>query len=270
MGAGLRHLTMVLPHFCNLGMWAEHQRVWQDYPDDLRARLHVILVDDCSPKGFRPSPKSITVTGLGSLRIFRILKKKRWNWLACRNLGAQMAGKGWMLLTDIDHVLPVETATRLLMGDLDPTRVYRFKRVAAARPWPYALSECLDTRADGTKEKPHNDSWLVTREMFFSDKVGGYDERLSGCYGTSGEFTDRVLRACSAHVMLTDVLIRYPREIIADASTPPSVYTRKNDPENDAELKRLKAERATIDRWKPLHGLLPWEQVYPAAVEQVA
>ena len=59
----MRALTLVMPHFQNLGMLAEQQRVWADYPADLRARLHVVLVDDCSPKGLRPGRKSVTVSG---------------------------------------------------------------------------------------------------------------------------------------------------------------------------------------------------------------
>ncbi len=259
----MRDLTLVLPHFCNLGQLAEQQRIWASYPDALRARLHVIVVDDCSPKGQRPSKKSVTVDGLGSFRIYRLLEKKRWNWLACRNLGAKLALTDWILLTDIDHGVPEETLRRLVDGPLEVRHVYRFARVDAPRPWPYRLSDCRPY-------KPHNDTWLLTKAMFFSEAVGGYDERLSGLYGTSGEFRDRLIRAATACVSLTDTVIRYPREIIADASTPPSVYTRKGDPKNDDELAKRKAARALIPNWKPLHGLIPYEEVYASSVEVAA
>jgi hypothetical protein len=239
----------------NLGMFAEQQEVWASYPESLRRQLHVIVVDDCSPKGHRLSPKAVTVTGLGSLRLYRLTSKKRWNWLACRNLGAKVAQDGWLLLTDIDHVLPVETLERLVHDELRESYAYRFKRVDAVRRWPYRLDECTDY-------KMHNDSWLLTRKMFFDPRIGGYDERLSGCYGTSGEFKDRVFAATSAHVVLNDVLIRYPREVIPDASTLPSIYTRKDDPKNDNLLKDLKERRDKIANWKPLHGLVGYEEIY--------
>jgi hypothetical protein len=213
------------------------------------------VVDDCSPKGQCPTTESVTVDGLASLRIYRLTKKIRWNWLACRNLGAKLANTDWLLLTDIDHAMPAETLARLLDGPLDERNAYRFKRVDAPHPWPYALADCAPY-------KPHNDSWLMTRDLFFDPKVGGYDDRLSGCYGTSGEFKDRVFAAARAQVQLTDVLIRYPREIIPDASTSPLVYTRKGDHENDARLAALKAKRALIEGWAPLHGLTPHEEVY--------
>ena len=261
----MRPITLVMPHFRNHGMLLEQQRLWHDYPDELKAHLHVIVVDDCSPKGFRPSHKSVTVSGLASFRIFRLLKHIRWNWLACRNLGAKLAETDWILLTDMDHALPADTLRRLVTGKLDDRCAYRFSRVDAPRPWPYALTDCAPY-------KPHNDTWLLTREMFFSDGVGGYDERLSGCYGTSGEFRDRVMATAARHVQLSDPMIRYPREIIADASTTPDIYTRKGDPKNDRDLEARKQDRACEScrrsgaakrcrHWKPLHGMTPWEQI---------
>lgn len=255
----MRELTLVLPHFMNLGILAEHQRVWGDYPEAVRRALHVIVVDDCSPKGARPSRKSLTVDGLGSLRLFRLLKKARWNWLACRNLGMHYATTPWVLLTDIDHVLPVETLTALLTTELEEDHVYRLSRVDAPRPWPYALDEC-------SPYKPHPNTWLMTRAMF--DRIGGYDERLSGCYGTDGEFRDRVHASSRAVVMLSAPLVRYPREIISDASTPPTVYTRKNDPVNDEDLRTRRVMRDAHPGWRPLRLTFPYEQVCELGSEE--
>lgn len=247
-------MTLVLPHFENLGMLAEQQRVWMDYPPELRAKLHVVVVDDCSHSKRKPRAKSITATGLGSIRLFHLLQKMRWNWLACRNLGAKVARTEWLLLTDIDHTVPTATLERILTGELNGDHAYRFKRVTAPSVWPYDVETAPPW-------KPHNDTFLITREKFFDPRVGGYDERLSGCYGTSGEFKDRLVSATKAQVLLENVIVRYPREVIADASTSPKVYTRKGDPLNDRLLQRLKARRAEIPDWKPLHGLVKSEEV---------
>jgi len=163
-------------------------------------------------------------------------------------------------MTDIDHVLPSETLRRLVMGDLSQSHAYRLARVDAPRRWPYTLAECRPY-------KEHPNTWLMTRAMF--DKVGGYDERLSGCYGTDGEFRDRVQAAAHGVVWLTDVMIRYPREIIADASTLPSVYTRKGDPKNDADLLERRVQRERIAGWRPLRLSFPWVFVGAVGVEAV-
>jgi hypothetical protein len=255
-----RGLTMVLPHFQNIGMLAEQAKIWMAYAPDIRARLHVIVVDDCSPEGRIPSWRDVaSVSGLASVSLYRLLEKKRWNWLACRNLGAKLATTQWLLMTDIDHALPETTLRRILDGPINPQCAYRFSRVDAPRPWPYRLDECQPY-------KMHNDTWLLTRELFFFDNgsrfVMGYDERLSGCYGTSGEFRDRVVSCASATVVLHEPMIRYPREVIADASTHPSVYTRKNDPVNHDELQARKKRRAEEPNWRPLHGLVQSEKLW--------
>lgn len=257
MGCGadaVRQLTLVLPYYRNLGMFLEHQRIWATWPESLRARLHVIVVDDGSPKEFRIPGKAVTITGLASLRRYRILKDIRWNWLACRNLGMSQATTDWVLLTDIDHVLPAEALEQLTTMDLDPAKVYRLGRVDAPHPWPYTLSECPVREA----KRFHPNTWLLTRAMF--ERIGGYDERLSGCYGTDGEFKDRVRKQARAVVQLGDALmVRYGREILPDAST--TVFTRKNDAANDAELLRRRTVRDEIKNWKPLRLTFPWEQV---------
>lgn len=246
-----RDLTLILPHFSNLGMFSEQQRVWLDYPAKLRSALHVIVVDDASPKGQRPSSKQVTVHGLGSLRIFRCTKKVRWNWLFARNLGVLQAGTKWLLLTDIDHVLPVETLARILGGELHEDRAYRLSRADAPHAWPYALTDC-------PSYKPHPNTWLMTKGLY--NAIGGYDERLSGCYGTDAEFRTRVANTARAVTMLPEVMVRYPREIIADAST--TIYTRKNDPVNDADLSKRRDDRDKIPNWRPLRVTFPYTLEY--------
>lgn len=254
----MRSLTLVLPHFRNKGMLQEQGRIWQSYPADLRACLHVIVVDDCSDyDGTYPRPTWADVVpyadGLGSLSLYRLTKKKRWNWLACRNLGAKLATTDWLLLTDMDHALPVETLRRVVLGPLDPTHAYRFARVNAPHLWPYRLEDC-------EPYKMHNDTWLMTTTLFFYDDgqrfVMGFDERLSGMYGTSGEFKDRVFACAGATVSLPDPMIRYSREVLWDASTDPSIYTRKGDPQNHDRLQKEKRRRDKIPNWRPLHGLV--------------
>jgi len=257
----MRELTLVMAHFQNLGMLAEQQRVWAAYPPELRAQLHVVVVDDHSPVA--PDPESFTVSGLASFRVFRLQQHVRWNWLACRNLGAKVASTQWLLLTDMDHVLPAETLRWLVDARLEPMRAYRFSRVDAVTPWPYALADC-------PAYKPHNDSWLVTTSLFNYDDgkkfVKGYDERLSGCYGSSSEFKDRLMLCAAGYELLPSPLVRYPREIIADASTHPSVYTRKHDPVNDAEIKARKLARSLIAQWRPLQGLIGADLIYDSRV----
>ncbi len=258
----MRAITVIYPHFKNLGMIAEHQRIFASYPRVLQSQLHVIFVDDGSPKGFRPSQKSLTADGLASQRIYRILDHVRWDWLSCRNRGVAEATTDWVLLTDIDHALPAATLQWLVTADLDPLSVYRLARVDAPRMWPYHLYEC-------PPYKSHPNTWVMTRAMF--DKTGGYDERLSGCYGTDGEFRTRVHAVARSVISVQPVLIRYPREIIPDAST--VGYERKNHPANDEDLRLRREARALIPNWRPVRCAARFEHVatvgQPQPVEAV-
>lgn len=235
-------ITLILPYYLNASMLQEQRRSWAAYAPDLKPYLHVIVVDDGSPT-HAAKPEDLTDTGLASVRLYRTLVDVRWNWLFCRNLGVAEATTTWVLMTDIDHLLPESTLRALVTEPLDSDVVYRFSRVDAPNFTPY---------------KPHPNSWLLTREMF--DAIGGYDERFSGYYGTDAEFRDRVEKTARAVVLRHNVLIRYPREVIPDAST--TTYGRKEvqDREN---VKRIRAERVQLGegKWRPLRLTFPWERL---------
>jgi hypothetical protein len=234
---GVRDLTFICAFFENQGMLLEQQRMWASYPPDLRRHFHAIVTDDCSPDGREAKPVFEPVD-IASYRLFRAQEKKRWNWLFARNLGVQEATTEWVLLTDIDHVLPIATLRWIVEARLDPTIVYRFSRVDAPNLTPY---------------KPHPNTWMMTRAMF--DKVGGYDERFSGYYGSDSEFRERVQEAASCVMMQPQALIRYPREVIADAST--TTYQRKAK-EDGVNVPRIKEARSKIEKWRPLRVQLPY------------
>lgn len=259
----MRSLTLILPYFDNGGMLLEQQRIWRSYPDDLKAHFHAIVVDDNSPNA--PARPHVEPTGIASLQVFRVGGVKvRWNWLTCRNIGVHHARTDWVLLTDIDHALPEQTLDKLLTIGLDEEAVYRLGRVDAPHPWPYALVDCPVRE----KKRFHPNTWLMTRAMY--DKIGGYDERLSGCYGTDGEFRDRVhANARAVGVLPSHVLVRYSREVLPDASTPPTVYTRKGDEANDSDLTARRVARAQIPDWRPLRLTFPYEKTYDSADRSV-
>lgn len=234
-------ITLVVPFYRNAGMLREQQKIWRSHPEDVRKRLHIIVVDDCSPPTFEALPNFERDLPIASYRLFRTLVDVRWNWLFCRNLGVAKSKTGWVLLTDIDHVVALSTWQVLLSEILNPKAVYRFSRVDAPNFTPY---------------KPHPNSWFMTRSMFH--EIGGYDERFSGFYGSDAEFRDRVQATADEVVLRSDPLIRYPREVIADAST--TTYGRK-EPQDGANVRRIREEREAEGKWKTKRLTFPWEQL---------
>ena len=222
-GARAKRLTLVLPYYENpVFLGAQLERL-VGYPSELLAFLQVVVVDDGSPDHPAADVVRPYVYGL-PVRVFRILQDVRWNWIGARNIGAHYAPDGWLLLTDIDHVVPVETLEAVVWGQHDPGIIYAFSR----------------TEHTGAAIAPHPNSWLMTRAMFW--RVGGYDETLSGHYGTDGDWRRR-LAATAPLQVLHDRLIRH--EFVDDAST--TRYLRKQ-PE-DAVVQDLVASRRP--GWRP-------------------
>lgn len=226
MGAP-KSVTFVYPYYESPEFLRIQAAGWKAYPADVRDYLSFIVVDD-------GSPEPATVPDVAALRLFRIGVDIRWNWLAARNIGAHHASDGWLLLTDMDHVVPAGTARAVVYGQHDPSVIYLFSR----------------REHTGAAAPPHSASYLMTREMFW--RVGGYDERLSGFYGTDGMFRRRCADVAPLRI-LTDVLVRH--EFQRDAST--RRYARKQ-----AEDTKLPALVASFPKGsKPLTLSFPYEEV---------
>lgn len=234
--------TLVMAYFDNPNMLRQHIRTWCELPGEIRANLHVVIVDDGSPRapalGTFCTPDVVGwADELASVQLWRMGCNVPWNQDACRNIGVREAPTRWVLLTDMDHVVPAETWRRLMKGRLEKSKVYRFGRVTAPALTPY---------------KPHPNSWALTGKMYW--RVGGYDEALAGNYGTDGDFLVRARNAAEL-IELDAVLVRYPRELIPDAST--TTLERKRPEEKEAIRRICRARPAD---WKPLHFSFPCER----------
>lgn len=228
-----KRVTFIYPYYENPQFLAEQRATWCAYPEFLLRQVDFIVVDDGSPE--HPLEAELRHDSApGRLRAFRVGVDCRWNWLAARNIGAHHASDGWLLLTDMDHVVPAETLAAVLYGSHDPGTIYGFDRAEHT----------------GAAIQPHPNSWLMTREMFW--RVGGYDERLSGHYGTDGDWRRRCA-ATAKMAILTDRLVRH--EFVADSST--TRYKRKQ-PE-DAGVRRIIAARGK--RWRPKVLSFPYGEV---------
>jgi glycosyltransferase involved in cell wall biosynthesis len=228
-----KSVTLIVPYYENPLTLAWQMLGWNTFPEELRRRLQVIIVDDGSPE--HPAENVMQELDVDfKRRLFRIKTDVRWNWLAARNIGAHHAETEWILLTDIDHVVTPECFDAVVYGVHLQHLIYRFSR----------------REHTGEAIHPHPNSWLMTRRMFW--KVGGYDEALSGYYGTDGEYRRRCAAAAGIRI-LTDELVR--REHDGDSST--KRYLRKQ-PEDAAVKKIIRARRPN---WRPKTLSFPYCEV---------
>lgn len=228
-----KQLQLVYPYYDNPDFLAQQLEGWQRFPEKLRLQLRATIVDDGSP--VHPAEEVLKRTSFPfPIRLFRIEVDVRWNWLAARNIAMHHAPEGWCFLTDMDHVLTEESAAAIVGGELDPGMIYRFKR----REHTGQLIHC------------HPNTMLLTRQMFW--KAGGYDEALSGHYGTDGDWRRRLAATAPVRTLPLEV-VRY--EYVGDSST--TTYKRKQ-PE-DAGKKRIIAKRGK--GWRPKVLSFPYHEV---------
>lgn len=233
LGEPQKTITMIYPYYCNPNFLRTQLDGWARLPDVLRSHIIAIIVDDGSPKGKAADVLRLVKPLPFRIRLFEIEVDVRWNWLAARNIAMSNAIDGWCLGTDIDHVVPEETLRNLVFGIHNSEYIYRFQR-----------------RENGEFIHPHPNSWFMTRKMFW--KFGGYDESLSGFYGTDGEARRRWAKTAPVYT-LPDYLQRY--EHVGDSST--VGYGRKEM--IDAKVQRI--IKARTQYWKPKVLSFPYHEV---------
>jgi len=243
----MRRVALCLPYYRNQQMLREQLTRIAALPLRCRENIEVLVCDDGSPDGDAQGFEIGCV-----LRIFKIGVDVRWNQDAARNVCAHFARAPWLLLTDMDHLVPAATWNFIQAAKLNPRTVYRFGRDTWEGSGP-------DGEPLLTPYKPHPNTWLMSAAMYW--EIGGYDERFAGLYGTDALFREEVRRFAGDPVMLGWSVIRVPRETIADAST--VHYERKVKGVDDVEIPRRKIERDRIPNWRPLTRTFPYKQIYP-------
>jgi hypothetical protein len=233
-------VTLVMAYYENPDMLELQYKHIGKLPPDILANLRVIIVDDGSPQHPAASPAGKLRF---FLRIYRMGVDVRWNQDACRNVGVRHADTDWIFLTDMDHLVP-EKVWRFAMRPISGEDV----------AWTF---ERVDYPSLNPNPKHHPNTWFMRRSFY--EKVGGYDERFAGLYGTDGDFATR-LRAAGEIRRCREAVIRVPREAVADAST--TAYERKTA-EDRIGLARVRRERAAVPNWRPLRYSFPYERVYP-------
>jgi hypothetical protein len=226
-----KHVTFIYPYYENPKFLKQQLKMWEQYPVNLKEFISVIIIDDGSPRD--PARLELPLELPLKTRLFRIDVDVRWNWLAARNIGMHYAD-GWCLMTDMDHVVTSSLAHRLVNGAHDKKTVYRLNR----------------REHTGERIHPHPNTMLLTNGTFW--RLGGYDEALSGHYGTDGDWRRRIAAGARV-ILLPSEITRY--EYVGDSST---TYYKRKQPE-DAGKKAIIAARG--HGWKPKTLSFPYHEV---------
>lgn len=227
-----KKISLVMAYYENPQMLEYQIDIWRSLPEEMKGLINLVMVDD----GSRDHPAKLPSDIGFPVQLYRIKVDVRWNQDAARNIGVHHAPSDWVMLTDMDHVVPADTWEALQQGNYNGYAAYTFRRLRAPAMEEY---------------KPHPNSWFMAKAHFC--KVW-YDERFAGFYGTDGDFKDR-LRLAGPIIALKGQLITFPREVIPDAST--TRYVRKEHYDFET-VKRIRRERGTAP---PKRMSFPYERV---------
>jgi hypothetical protein len=200
-------VSVVFAYYDNPTMLALQWEQFSSYSSSVLERIEIIVVDDASPRfpaADVPRPPTMPLVS-----IFRIDNDIPWNQDAARNIGAHEARAPWLLLTDIDHVVPEATLAHILATPLDKDSLYTFGRVKFE---------------SGDPREPHPNSYLMAKELYWD--IGGHDEDYAGIYGKDYLFRKRALRRTNEVKLDPFPLARVGVSIVPDAST--TLISRKN------------------------------------------
>lgn len=184
-------LSLIFTYYRQPLMLEEQAKIWSAYTLD----PEIIVIDDGSPEPAGEQSRSFG---------YRVLQDIPWHQDGARNLGAHVATGDWLLFLDIDHAISNRELRRLsaMLHELPTDAAFRLQRRLIDDAYPINRAANI---------------WLIRKADFW--KVGGYDERLCGQYGTDLEFRPR-LRSVLREIELPVTLDVYRDGDIPDASTP--------------------------------------------------
>lgn len=207
------NITVIIPYYRAPVMLQKQLEVIALYPPGYR----VIVVDDCSPEPAEDILPCWPERSLPSVDLYRIDTDIPWNREGARNLGAHLADTPWILHVDIDHVLPVDSAGKLLQTSLDTDCWYRFSRFRVGVADDTRKKDTIHDGMEYGPIKPHIDSYLCTRDLYW--EAGGYDEDYSGSLGGGGPFLKMMKRTAGEAQVFEDIHLEvYTRSVVPDAS----------------------------------------------------
>lgn len=246
----LDRFTLCIPFYSQQYMLECQFENLLSYPRDVRERIDVIVIDDCSPER-----AATVVTPDDGVALYRIVDDIPWNRSGARNLAAHVCETDWLVHVDTDHVLPPDAAEAMFEAEVDPDSWYRFPRFRVGKADETRRKDVIGDEVEYGAIKPHIDSYLCTTDMYWA--AGGYNEDFSGCLGGGSPFLAELTKVGGEPKLLPEpvCLHVYTRDVIPDAS----VFTLSRDTSEYRRRRKALRESGTIKGHDPLR--FEWERL---------
>ena len=137
----MRNLTYSLSYY-NQGKEAivKHINIWKEYPKEIRERISFYLMDDCSKEPLQEILKDEDFKDL-DIHIYRVEVDLYCNISGIRNLSAKECKTDWMIILDMDTLVPTKMASELVKLTEKKYKVY----LISLTEWFLTIKETTDT-----------------------------------------------------------------------------------------------------------------------------
>jgi len=165
-------ITICLSFFNQNDMLKFHIETWKNYSDEIKSKVKFSIVDDCSKTHIEDIISEEMIKGI-DIKIYRVHDDLICNIAGVRNLAAKECQTEWMIILDMDTVIPEESIKQIIeLAEKNEKDVaYKFNRKVPNKP------------KHEKNNKPHPAVCLIRKSDYW--KAGGCEEDLVGHYGST-------------------------------------------------------------------------------------
>ena len=204
-------LTVVHPFFNERARFDLQFDTWMSWPEEVRRKVQIIIVDDCSPN---PVHEYLTRSKMKrvnriNLAIYRITTDLKYNTPGALNLAFTVAPSKYVLTMDSDCAFDAETIQKVVDMPVVDKGVYKFDRtrIGSGGPATNWAGKVTEENLNNTRFLPC--TMLMNQNIFW--KTGGFDEDYtgsrSGGYGMFDSDFDRRLEDLSIPFYVPDGIV---------------------------------------------------------------
>jgi len=185
----INELTLAIPYYNASNLIPIQLECWSAYSDEIKQKLKIVLIDDCSSDEHKLAKVFSRVPDL-NIEIYEVVEDLPWNDGGASNLSVFVATTEWVIRTDMDYIVPGNTIEYILSNTFDPQMYYTM----AAKYFHNKQNIEI-----------HPSTLLITKKLFFD--AGAYDEDFTGNHGwTDVNFRERLDRI-SKHQHINNIWI---------------------------------------------------------------
>lgn len=175
----MNKISLVIPYYKTKSIIPLKFKEWEEYDDDVKSNLEIVIIDDGSPEGTTFEEHWVN-TNL-NIKLFKIVVDIPWNEGGANNLGFKVASNDWVFRSDVDWSIPNDVMKKVMNTNLIKGNFYTFRAL------DYATKQAIGNPAN---------IYVLHKEDFW--KSGGYDEDTAGYHGSDISFRRRLFSIINA------------------------------------------------------------------------